>query len=101
MQLEGYQLARFEASNRQYREYLLATGRSAPAWWRGLSWERSWDALPVSFLRWDELRDFAEWCGARLPSFHEWQRAAHGSTAKSMPRSMHKLTTASVRWLHA
>lgn len=79
VQLEGYQLARFEASNRQYREYLLATGRSAPAWWRGLSWERSWDALPVSFLRWDELRDFAEWCGARLPSFHEWQRAAHGS----------------------
>lgn len=78
-QLEGYQLARREASNRQYREYLLATGRTPPQWWQGLNWQPEWDALPVSFLRWDELRDFAEWCGGRLPSFHEWQRAAHGS----------------------
>lgn len=83
VRLQGYQLARTEASIGHYRAYLLATGRSLPAWWQGLDWQASWDELPITFLSWEEFRDFAEWCGARLPTFHEWQRAAHGSQLRS------------------
>lgn len=76
-------------SNADFERFLRATGRPRPDWWPDSS-ETKWSELPVVRVKWDDARDYAEWCGKRLPSSAEWLLAVRGPTAVRFPPGVTK-----------
>ncbi|MCC6408032.1 MAG: SUMF1/EgtB/PvdO family nonheme iron enzyme [Planctomycetes bacterium] len=73
-----------EVSNRDYREFVRATGHRAPAWW-GDAYDERWNDLPVVGVTFEDARAFAEWAGKRLPTQYEWEHAARGEDGRLQP----------------
>ena len=103
----AFRIERHDVTNERFLEFVEAGGYRDPRWWTAddwqwlqmeriehpLFWERdghSWfwrgmfgliplpAAWPV-YVTLAEARAFARWCGARLPTEAEFQRAAYGS----------------------
>jgi len=85
IQISSFQISRTEATIGEYRNYLATTGRPELEWWQGVEWNPEWNTLPITLLPVSEAQAFAEWSGARLPTFLEWQRAAHGDRLRKWP----------------
>jgi formylglycine-generating enzyme required for sulfatase activity len=83
--LEGYYLDRHEVSNREYREFLAAQPEvGQPKYWEQ-GYPDGYDDYPVVGISWDEAASYATWCGKRLPTLAEWQRAAGGLEGRPFP----------------
>jgi protein kinase-like protein/sulfatase-modifying factor enzyme 1 len=83
---EAFWIDRAAVTNREYREFLEATGSWPPPEWDQVwldIWEGrgdvprrdDWDELPVVKVDWRHARDYAEWKGKRLPTVSEWANA--------------------------
>jgi formylglycine-generating enzyme required for sulfatase activity len=90
MQVAPVWIGRREVTNEEYRRFLeVARGEEhldprEPPGWRGRDLS-AYASLPLS---WISLRDatlFAEWAGCRLPTVHEWQKAARGDVGRLLP----------------
>ncbi len=81
----GYYIDRFEASNSDYRKFLEATGRSAPEGWTGTSPPRGKERHPVAGVTWEDAHAYAEWIGKRLVREVEWERAVRGENSTYYP----------------
>ena len=66
---------RAETTNRQYLEFILATGRAAPESWAGKTFPKGSANQPVTMVNWYDARDYCAWRGKRLPSREEWKNA--------------------------
>ncbi len=64
-----------EVTNRQYLEFILATGRAAPEFWEGKKFPKGSRDQPVTLVNWYDARDYCLWRGKRLPSREEWRDA--------------------------
>jgi dienelactone hydrolase len=53
-----------------------STGRPGPATWEQESYPEGQADLPVSGVSWHEAAAYAAFAGKRLPTYHEWYRAA-------------------------
>ena len=62
------------------RSFVDQTGRPGPAGWQAGRHGDGDGALPVTGISWFEAHAFATWQGRRLPTLHEWLRAAELST---------------------
>ncbi|MCC6678692.1 MAG: protein kinase [Phycisphaerales bacterium] len=85
VELEAFAIDRTEVSNREYKEFIDATGYPPPVVWRVLPpFERIAD-LPVIWLSLEDAEAYARWRGKRLPTLFEWQAAARGAEARLYP----------------
>ena len=89
--LRNYYMDRYPVTNRDFRDFLLATGYSPPdttnflKHWKGGSYPDSLADHPVVWVSLDDARAYARWKGKRLPTEAEWQYAAQGTEGRTWP----------------
>lgn len=85
VRVAAFYIDRNEVTNRQYKEFADATGRSYPA---NPSWDdRYFDKPdhPVMNVSWSAARAYATWAGKELPTEAQWELAARGAEASRYP----------------
>ncbi|MCO5199590.1 MAG: SUMF1/EgtB/PvdO family nonheme iron enzyme [Anaerolineae bacterium] len=84
--LDAFMIDRFEVTNQQYQQYLLATGVKEPAGWNGTKFPGGQTAFqPVVNVTW---YDAVAYCAAqdkRLPTEAEWEYACRGPEGWRFP----------------
>jgi serine/threonine protein kinase/formylglycine-generating enzyme required for sulfatase activity len=83
--LPAFWIDPYEVTNAQYREFLRATNRSDPTEYLGEDYDPVWDDLPVARIERADALAYAEWAGKRLPTRHEFERAARGNDGRIRP----------------
>ncbi|MEW6357346.1 MAG: ATPase, T2SS/T4P/T4SS family [Planctomycetota bacterium] len=76
-----------EVTNAQYMEFVKATGHATPKHIadNGEKIPDGRDNYPATYLSWEDAAAYARWCGKRLPTESEWEKAAGWSpSAKRM-----------------
>ena len=74
--LDAYYIDKYEVSNKEFKEFMKATGHAAPAYWDDPRLNKP--EQPVVGVNWYDASAFCEWKGKRLPTEAEWERAAKG-----------------------
>ncbi|MGE0144692.1 MAG: bifunctional serine/threonine-protein kinase/formylglycine-generating enzyme family protein [Planctomycetota bacterium] len=86
----AYLIDRYEVTNAQYRDFVLATDAKPPILWPPewrTQWDAKWDRLPVTGITCTAAVAYATWAGKRLPTDREWRLAATGVDAQVLPWS--------------
>ena len=66
VELGSYEIAKYETSNAEYKEFLKATNHPAPAYWDDPRLNKS--DQPVVGVNYADATAFCEWKGGRLPT---------------------------------
>jgi formylglycine-generating enzyme required for sulfatase activity/tRNA A-37 threonylcarbamoyl transferase component Bud32 len=88
VEVPAFFIDKYEVTNAQYGEFVRATGHVMPEHWRrnGNQIPPGRENHPVTCLRWWDAEAYARWCGKRLPTEAEWEKAAAWDAAKSLHR---------------
>ena len=81
IRLAEFAMTAHPITNRQYAEFLMATGYRRPELIDDPVFGGA--DLPVVGVTWDDARAFASWAGGRLPTEIEWEVAAKAGEAES------------------
>jgi serine/threonine-protein kinase len=88
-QVKSFYLDLDEVSNREYAEFVKATGRAAPEGWNGQDPPQNAENVPVTHVTYQDAVDYCSWLteqkkdglNYRLPTETEWEYAARGPNA--------------------
>ena len=80
VKLPAFYLDVTEVSNKAYREFATASGRTLP---HGFAADAP--DLPVAHVTFFDARDFCAWAGKRLPAEREWEKGARGVDGRNYP----------------
>lgn len=83
--LGDYYIDKYEVTNKKYKEFLDATGRTPPQEWAERISLQGSDELPVVFVSWHDADAYCRWAGKRLPKEAEWEKAARGTEGRKFP----------------
>ena len=81
--LDAFYIDTYEVSNRDFGEFLRATGHAAPAYWDDPRLNKP--SQPVVGVNWYDAKAFCAWKGKRLPTEAEWEKAARGPKGLRYP----------------
>ena len=74
--VEAFFIDKYEVTNAEYAEFVKATKHPAPSYWAGGKIPEGKENHPVVYVNWEDATAYAEWCGKRLPTEAEWEKAA-------------------------
>ena len=84
--LDGFDLDIYPVTNRQYQRFIHATEYPhIPEHWRDGSYDPDKANHPVVNVNWEDANAYASWVGKRLPTEHEWEKAARGPNGRMYP----------------
>jgi len=94
--LKTYHIAKHPVTNGEYKRFVIATGHRVP--YVNAKWAEpyNWDPVsknfpsgkekhPVVLVTYDDALAYCEWCGKRLPTEAEWEKAARGAKGQTYP----------------
>ncbi len=89
--LDDYYLDKIEVTNKQFKEFLDATGHK-PKWpknflrdWEKGTYPKGKANHPVVYVDYWDAKAYAEWAGKELPTEEQWQYAAQGNDGRLFP----------------
>jgi formylglycine-generating enzyme required for sulfatase activity len=94
--VESFLIGRYPVTNREYKEFVDATGHGVPFRDDALSRHMNWDFdtrrcplgrddHPVTLVSWYDAQAYCQWLGGRLPTEAEWEKAARGEDGRQWP----------------
>lgn len=83
--VKKFYIDKYEVTIAQYKEFINATGRTAPEYWARARDIDKFANYPVTAVSWYEAKDYCEWRGKRLPTEAEWEKAARGTDGRRFP----------------
>jgi len=83
VRLDEYWIDRYPVTNRQFADFARETRHPGRKWQDSLAPGK--EDHPVVYCSWEDARAYAAWCGKRLPTEAEWERAARGTDGRRYP----------------
>ncbi len=80
VELDSYYMDVYEVTNRQFAEFVHASGYDPEGEWETYATEERADH-PVVNVTWNDASAYAKWAGKRLPTEAEWEWGAKGGKA--------------------
>jgi sulfatase modifying factor 1 len=86
--LDAFSINRYEVTNYQYQQFVLATGHRKPGppsrYAKSIGKMRGTNQ-PVVYVSWEDANEYCRWKGKRLPTEAEWEKAMRGSDGRLWP----------------
>ncbi|MGE5258983.1 MAG: formylglycine-generating enzyme family protein, partial [Hyphomicrobiales bacterium] len=86
--LSTYSIDRYEVTNSQYQQFVLATGHrkaGPPSRYAKSIGKMRGVNQPAVYVSWDDAMDYCRWKGKRLPTEAEWEKAMRGTDGRLWP----------------
>jgi formylglycine-generating enzyme required for sulfatase activity len=83
--LDAYLIDRCPVTNREFRDFCLATGHPTPPHWHAGYFPEGRGRHPVNNVTLEDARAFARWAGKSIPTEAQWEKAARGVDGRIYP----------------
>jgi formylglycine-generating enzyme required for sulfatase activity/uncharacterized caspase-like protein len=80
----SYWIDKCEVTNGQFAKFVSAAGYKVTGTWKQPA-SSSDETLPATSVSLVDARAYAAWCGKRLPTEAEWEKAARGTNGQRFP----------------
>jgi iron(II)-dependent oxidoreductase len=87
VEMDGFQISKYEVTNHQYMEFIRKTGHQPPSgeFWPAGRFRSGEEDFPVVGISRDDASDYCRYHGMRLPTEEEWEFAARTGEGSYFP----------------